>query len=259
MQADPNARGDHKKMNGKAAIHAMVAPLVSRFFLGFRARAFSVALICFGLAVVAPPGLKGFVAFLQAPPGLSVVALVLVAIGVSVEETGTIRRIRWGIALRLLSVPILVAAVFWAMVIGSPLPSLVVMGFVLGGMGAIGVGLALQHDWATYADVRHGQPVRLEELTSSGLEIESNGQHMTVAIDDILMVRAVGNLDGRAVIFLLNENVRKRKDTDVLPRIGATREGDAFVLTEHQAGMDADDLVARLIEMMASGKRELQR
>jgi hypothetical protein len=230
---------------------------VNRFFLGFRARAFSVALICFGLAVVAPPGLKGFVGFLQAPPGLAVVALALVAIGVSVEETGTLRRIRLGIGLRIVAVPILVAAVVWAMLLGSPLASLATMGLVLGGVGAIGVGMALQYDWHAHADVRYGQPVRLVELSKAGLEIEANGQRCCVAIGDILAVRAVGNLDGRAVIFLVNENARKRKDLEVLPWIGATPEGDAFALTEHQAGMDAEQLVA-LVLAMAGGRGELR-
>ena len=234
----------------------MVAPLVNRFFLGFRARAFSIAFICFGLAAVAPPGLKGFVGFLQAPPGLALVALTLVAIGVSVEESGTIRRIRWGIGLRLLAVPILIAAVFWAMLLGAPLQSLAIMGLILGGIGAIGVGFALQHDWATYADVRHGQSVRLTDLSRSGIEIEANGGRVTVAIGDILLARAVANLDGHAIIFLVNQDARKRKDLDVLPWIGATPEGDAFVLTEHQAGMDAEQLVARVI-VMAGGRGEL--
>jgi hypothetical protein len=176
-----------------------------------------------------------------------------VAIGVSVEESGTIRRIRLGIGLRILAVPILVAAVFWAMMLGSPLPSLAVMGFVLGGVGAIGVGLALQHDWATYADVRHGQSVRLVEVSRSGIEIESNGVRATVAIGDILAARAVANLDGRAVIFLVNEDARQRKELDILPWIGATRNADAFVLTEHQAGMDAEQLAGQVTNM--AGRR----
>jgi len=232
---------------------------VTRFFLGFRARALSVAFICFGLAAVAPPGIKGFVGFLQAPPGVAVVALVLVALGSSVEESGTIRRIRLGIGMRLLAVPILVAAAVWAMLLGSPLPSLAVMGLVLGAMGAIGVGIAFQHDWATYADVRHGQPVKLVELSSSGLEIETNGVRTSVAIADILAARAVENLDGRAVIFLVNEEARRRKDMDALPWIGATVEGDAFVLTEHQAGMDAQQIIARMVTMMPGGRRESRR
>jgi hypothetical protein len=231
-------------------IHAIVAFVVNRFFLSFRARAFSMALISFGLAAVAPPGIKGFAGFMQAPPGLAVVALALMAIGFSVEEMGTLQRIRLGISLRLASVPILIAAVMWGMLLGSPMPSLAAMGFVLGGIGAIGVTLALQHDWATYADVRHGQIVRLEALSKAGLEIESNRGRVTVAIGDILAVRAVQNLDGRAVVFLVNEQARKQKDMDAVPWIGATAEGDAFVLTEHQAGMDAAQLVARVVNMV---------
>jgi hypothetical protein len=181
-----------------------------------------------------------------------------VAIGCSVEEFGTVRRIRWGVGLRILAAPILAAAVVWAMLLGSPLPSLAVMGFVLGGVGAIGVGIALQHDWATYADVRHDQPVRLVELSPSGLEVETNGVRSCVAIRDILSVRAVENLDGRAVVFLVNEDARNRKDMDALPWIGANRDGDAFVLTEHQAGMNAEQLVAQ-VTVMAGGRGELGR
>jgi hypothetical protein len=197
-----------------------------------------MALIAFGLAAVSPPGTKGFVGFMQAPPGLAVIALALMAIGFSIEETGTIRRIRLGITLRLLSVPIIVAAVIWGLLLGAPMPSLAMMGFVLGGMGAIGVAMAFQFDWATYADVRHGQPVRLVELSNHSLEIESDRGRSSVAIADILAVRGVQNLDGRGVVFLVNEQARKRKDMDAVPWIGATPEGDAFVLTEHQAGMD---------------------
>lgn len=212
-----------------------------------------MALIAFGLAVVAPPGIKGFLGFIQAPPGLAVVGLALMAIGVSIEELGTIRRIRLGIAMRLLAVPVLIAAVIWAMLLGSPMPSLAMMGFVLGGIGAIGVAITLQYDWAVYEDVRHGQPVRLAELSNQGLEIESDRGRSTVALADILAVRGVQNLDGRAVVFLVNEQARKRKDLDAVPWIGATPEGDAFVLTEHQAGMDVEQLVAGVVMRMKQG------
>lgn len=230
-------------------------PRMIPFFLGFRARAMSMALVCFGLAVVAPSGLKGFVAFLQAPPGLSVVALALMALGLSVEEAGTMRRIRLGIAMRLLSVPILLAAVIWAMMLGSPLPSLATMGFVLGGLGGVGVVIALQHDWATYADVRHGQPVQLLDISPAGLEIATRGMRTSVPLEALIAVRAVANLDGRAVIFLVHEEARRQKDMDALPWIGATPEGDAFLLTEHQAGMDVEHVIAKLGEFRAERRR----
>ncbi|MBK9258408.1 MAG: hypothetical protein IPM54_01065 [Polyangiaceae bacterium] len=232
----------------RAPSRAIVVDLVIRHFLGFRARAFSMALVCFGLAAAAPRGLKGFVEFLKAPPGLAVVALGLMAIGVSVEESGTIKRIRFGIGLRILATAVLVAAVIWGLLLGAPLPSLSYMGFALGGVGAIGVAIALQHDLAKYADVRHGEPVKLLELSGAGLDIEANGERVTVAVADILAASAVANLDGRAVIFLVSEAARRRRDMHALPWIGATVDGDAFVLTEHQAGMDADELVRRVVE-----------
>jgi hypothetical protein len=220
---------------------------VNRWFLGFLARAFSVALICFGLAAVAPRGIQGFIGFLQAPPGLALIALVLVAVGQSVEETGTMKRIRFGIVLRLVAAPVLVIACAWAAMLGSPMTSLTTMAFVLGGIGAIGFGLALQHDWATYADVRYGQPVKVLDISKAGIEIETQQGRVIVALTDILAVRAAANLDGRAVIFLVDAAARKRETLAALPWIGATAEGDAFVLTEHQAGMDVEVLVQRVL------------
>jgi len=215
-----------------------------------------VALISFGLAAVAPPGIKGFAGFIQAPPGLAVVALALVAIGQSVEETGTIKRIRLGILLRLLAAPILVAACAWAMMLGSPMESLAMMASVLGGIGAIGFGIALQHDWATYSDVRHGQAVKLVDVSASGLELETPRGRAVIALADILVVRATVNLDGRAIIFLVNMEARKRSDLAGVPWAGATPEGDAFVLTEHQAGMDAEELVKQVVVAISKVKRE---
>lgn len=189
--------------------------------------------------------------FLQAPPGLALIALVLVAVGQSVEETGTMKRIRFGIALRLVAAPVLVIACAWAAMLGSPMPSLATMAFVLGGLGAIGFGLALQHDWATYADVRYGQPVKVLDVSKAGIEIETQQGRVTMALTDILAVRAAANLDGRAVIFLVDAAARKRETLAALPWIGATAEGDAFVLTEHQAGMDVEVLVKRVVDSVS--------
>lgn len=193
---------------------------------------------------------------MQAPPGLAVIALVLVAVGQSIEELGTIRKIRIGIALRLASAPVLVIACTWAMMLGSPMPSLVTMAVVLGGIGAVGYGLALQHDWATYGDVRYGQPVKLLDVSSTGLELETPQGRATIAIADILVVRAAANLDGRAVIFLVNPDVRNRNDLAGVPWVGATPEGDAFALTEHQVGMDVEVLVQRVLQAVSRLRQE---
>lgn len=229
---------------------------MNQFFLRFRTRAFSVAFISFGLAAVAPRGIQGFAGFIQAPPGLAVVALALVAIGQSVEETGTIKRIRLGILLRLLAAPILVAACAWALVLDSPSPSIVTMALVLGGIGALGFGIAFQHDWATYADIRHAQSVKLEEVSNAGIELETRQGRRTIALTDLLAVRAVADFNGRAIVFLVNSEARNRSELDGVPWAGATPEGDAFVLTEHQAGMDAEELVKQVVVAISKVKRE---
>jgi hypothetical protein len=149
-----------------------------------------------------------------------------------------------------------VIACAWAFTLGSPLPSLTTMGFVLGGIGAIGFGIALQHDWGLYADVRYGQSVKLVDISEAGLELETPKGRAKIALADILEVRATANLDGRAIIFLVNAKARKRSDLAGVPWAGATPEGDAFVLTEHQAGMDAEELVKQVVVAISKVKRE---
>ncbi len=216
----------------------------------------SMALVAFGLAAVAPPGIKGFVGFLQAPPGLAVVALALMAIGHSVEETGTIRRIRLGIAMRLIAVAVLVVAAIWAVMLGAPMASLATMGLILGGAGFVGVLIALRHDWGVYGDVRYGQPVHLVELSPSGVVMEAKGNQATIPTADILALRGAQNLDGRAVVFLVNEKTRNRKNMELVPWVGATPDGDAFVLTEHQLGMDVEQFMTRMAAIAAGNKPE---
>ncbi len=208
----------------------------------------SMALVAFGLAAVAPRGTAEFAELFQAPPGLALAALVLMAIGHSVEERGTIRRIRLGVGLRLVAVAVLGVAVIWAMMLGAPMPSLVTVGLIMGVPGFVGVAIALQHDWGVYGDVRYGQSIRLVELSRSGMVIESKGAQATLAIADILAVRAVQDLEGRAVVFLVKEDVRKRHAVEMFPWVGATPQGDTFVLTEHQLGKDVEEMMTEVLK-----------
>lgn len=242
-----------------APLRASIAFGMNGFLLGFRGRALSMGLVCFGLAAAAPSGLKGFASFFQAPPGVAVVALALVAIGCSVEETGTIRRIRFGIALRLAAAAVLTIAVVWGVLLGAPLPNLATMGIVLGAVGGTGVVIGLQHDVATYSDVRHGQTVKLMGVSRAGLELEVKGERVTVAAQSFLGATVASNLDGRAVLFLVKADARSREGLEALPWVGATREGDAFVLTEHQASMDAEELAGRVFEMVRDTRGDLVR
>jgi hypothetical protein len=222
---------------------------VPKFFLGFHGRSLSAAFACFGLAAMAPSGLKGFSAFLTSPPGGGVIALALITVGSSVEETGTIRRIRIGTGLRLAAAAVLVVAAIWAAVLGAPTPGLGRFGWFLFALGAVGVGIALAHDAGAFMDPRYGQAVRLEKVSADGLEFSAGGEQVILNPWDVLGVSAAGDTMGRAVVILTKERGRLRGNTSALPWIGSTRDGDAFMVTEHQAGMDVEVLVRKILDV----------
>src|SRR5262245_55403780 len=87
-----------------------------------RARAMGYAFVGFGAATLAPGGLKekGVAGFLTDPAGVTLGALVLVMLGLSVEEMGTMPRIRAGLAIRLAGAAVAAAAVVWIVARGTP-------------------------------------------------------------------------------------------------------------------------------------------
>jgi len=227
---------------------------VHPFFLGTRARATSFGFACFGLATVAPPGIHGFGAFMLSPPGVPIVGLALVMLGISVEETGTLRRIRIAAAIRLLAFALAIAAAVWATALGAWSRELATMGAVLYGLGIAGATLGFLHDKALLADVRHGQDLRLEGISADAVTLRAGDRDVSVPSSSLRGATMAKSDVGRAVFVL----VRSRNDVvgavDRLPWVSAGRDGDAFVLTEHQAGLDADVLATRLSEAAAAAE-----
>ncbi len=227
-----------------------------RYFLVTQMRACSMAFACFGLAAVGPPAFRGgFGAFLLSPPGLAVVALGLVMLGLSIEETGTVRRIRLGVAIRLLSFGLVFAAGAWAVAAGALGSELAIFGSVLFGLGVAGAAVAFLHDKSVFVDIRHGQALRLEKITANFVSLHARGgEVITIPTSSLRGVALARDIDGRGVFVL----VRSRDDVvgqaEALPWVGATREGDTLILTEHEAGLDAEVLASRLTEAAAAAR-----
>ncbi len=114
------------------------------------------------MACMAPSGgrHKAFVDFMTEPAGVMIVGVVLVTVGLSVEETGTMARIRSGIALRLAAVAVFVAVVLWGALRGAPSGSSVGLGWALIAAGGALVAHGARFDLAAYGDPRHGQDLQ---------------------------------------------------------------------------------------------------
>lgn len=226
-----------------------------RFLLGTQGRAFAIAFSSFGLAVLASSAFRGgFLPFLLSPPGLCVVALGLVMLGLSVEETGTVRRIRLGVAIRLLAFVLVIVAGVWAIFDGALGAMFAVFGFSLFGIGVAGAAVGFLFDKGVFADVRHGQAVRLENISANFVSLRVRGRDVTIPTASLRGVALARDLDGRGVFVL----VRSRDDVvggaELLPWVATTREGETLILTEHEAGLDAEVLATRLSEAAAAAR-----
>ncbi|MDI1449008.1 hypothetical protein [Polyangium sp. 6x1] len=225
-----------------------------RFFLISQGRALSYAFSCFGLATTAFAAVRGgFWSFLVSPPGLPLAGLALVMLGLSIEETGTVRRIRLGAGIRVFAFLLVLVACAWAIAEGALGSELVVLGGILFGIGAAGATTGFVHDKGVLADIRYGQAIRLETISADFVSLRVRGREIGIPTSILRGVALARDLDGRGVFVL----VKSRDDIvggDELPWVATTREGETFILTEHEAGLDAEVLALRLTEAAAAAQ-----
>jgi hypothetical protein len=215
-----------------------------------------IGLCCAALACMTPPGPKGVLRFLASPAGLGVAALALMALGTSIEELGRIRRIRTGVGLCVAAAALVAAGGLWGAALPALKPSLAWFAWLLYGAGAIGVALALRRDLAVYRDPRHGQSVRVESISADAVRLTANGAPVTIPTALIRSVSLGTGLEGRGVFVLVGSRDKVIGDARALPWVAAHRDGDTFLLTEHQAALDAEVLAVRLLEAASSGGGE---
>lgn len=225
-------------------------------FLGFRARIFCAALPVFAFAVLAPPGLKGIDAFLSSPLGPGVLALAAVALGMSVEELGSIARIRQGIGIRL-GVPFFLGAgALWAFILGAPNASLALFGWILFSIGFIPCLFIFRHDLALFKDPRHGQPIALMEIGDKYIRIRAQNDEnaIRIPIRKIIAVVPVAGLNGRGAVITLKQKESLKGPVNELPWVEAGVREDSFVLTEHQLAMNAESFASKVAEHQRKAK-----
>jgi len=219
-----------------------------RFLLELRLRAASIAFMCFGLAAVTPGIAKGFANFMLSPPGFGAIAIGLAMLGLSIEETGTIRRIRLGLGIRLGAYALVAAALVWSIARGALGAELLPLGFCLFAPGALGASVGIRHDFNAFLDVRNDQIVRLEKISAQSLLLRTDSGEISMPSSILRSAVLVKNSEGRGAVVLVQGRDKIRGDQTTLPWLGATLDGDTFILTEHQTGLDAEVLIQRLLE-----------
>ncbi|KYF48498.1 hypothetical protein BE08_19315 [Sorangium cellulosum] len=224
--------------------------------VSFQARTMLIGLCCAALACMTPAGSKGVLPFLASPAGPGVAALALVAVGTSVEELGTIRRIRIGAGLCVVAAALVAAGGLWGAALAALGGSIAWPVWLLYGAGAAGVVLALRRDVAVLRDPRHGQSVRLEAISADAVRLTANGAPVTIPAALIRGVSLATDLEGRGVFVRLGSRDKVIGDARALPWVAAHRDGDTLLLTEHQAALDAEVLAVRLLEAASAGEGE---
>jgi hypothetical protein len=221
---------------------------VSHKILGFRARAMSFGLMAAGFAVLLPRRATGALDFATTPAALPLFGLGLVTLGSFIEETGTLRRIRAGLAVRLAGAACAFVSVPWA---GLADRSTLPWGWALVAIGGALVALAAQVDLRHFRDTRAGQSLRLESLDDAAMTLTAGGQTVRIPLDAITAVALGRHMEGRGVHVVVGRRDRIQGDVEHVPFTAATRIGDELFLTEHQCNRDAEELVAHLTRALA--------
>lgn len=181
-------------------------------------------------------------------PGLALVGLALVMLGLSIEETGSIRRIRIGAGARVIGFGLAALAGVWGFFLSDSVPNAMGIAVVLYGLGLFGSAIAFRADFGVFEDVRYGQPVRLLKITPDAVSMMVFGVATTIPTALIRGVSIAAHLNGRVAFVHLVGREKIVGAANQLPWVAASREGDTLVLTEYQAGLDADELGRRLLE-----------
>jgi hypothetical protein len=228
----------------------------SSFLLGMRARAMGYAFGGFGMACMAPAGGHpgGFADFMMGPAGGMIAGLVLVMVGLSVEETGTLARIRAGIALRLAAAAAFAVTLLWSVLPGAPSASPATLAWTLIAAGGAVVAYGAHFDLAAYRDPRHGQPLRLDSISPGGLVLTVLGRTVTIPVADVTQVALTQSDVSRGVVIGVRKGAGVRREGDGLPWVMAGLHDDRLVVTEHEAGLDAAVLAARIQEAAGAAK-----
>jgi hypothetical protein len=217
--------------------------------LGLRARVFTYAAAGVSLIFGVPQFQGKLVEFLLTPPGLSVIAVGLIALGISIEQSGTLARARVGIGVRLAAPALLAAAAVRAAAIGSTH----VGGWTAFAAFSAPIALVTAYDARLFGDLRHGQATRLETIARGALEITAEGEPILVPIDAIVGVTVGESSVGRAVLVHVAQKNLIHGDASRLPWIGATADRDIFALTEHQCNRDARAVMGEIAANAANG------
>jgi hypothetical protein len=228
------------------------------FLIGFRARALAFALPAIGFSLTSPSGAvknNGW-GFLQSPAGLAVVALALMAVGHSVEETGGRARILLGIRLRVVAAALILPAALWAYLLGAPDGSLGFWGAAFTLAGGSLIAVAVRHDLGVHGDLRFGQALHLVSVSPDAIRLRAHGKPIAIPSSEIEAAAVGKTLEGRLILLEVRDRGRIVGDAGALPWIVAGRRGDTFALSEYQAGLDAEAAATQILAASTAAREK---
>ncbi len=130
---------------------------------------------------------------------------------------------------------------------------------VLAELGLIAAGGALvaygaRFDLAAYRDPRHGQRLQLDNISLDGLVFTVHGRSVRIPVADVTLVAVTPAGTGRGVVIAVRKAAGVRREGDGLPWVMTGVDDDWLFVTEHEAGLDASVLAARLEEAAGAAK-----
>jgi hypothetical protein len=217
---------------------------------GSRARIAAQVGAAFGVAALMPNGGRSAIGFALSPAGLAVAGIAVALAGEGIEESGTARRIRLGLGLRLLGAAMLAVAAI-AVGLGG-------VGQGAGGFGAILVMLGLggtlffaTRDLKVLGDLRAGQRLSLRKVGESSLDLEAAGVAVRLPLAAIAGVALGATTTTRGLMIAVEADARIEGPASELPWTEERVRSRTFFLDEYQLGGDALELAQRIAEAKA--------
>jgi hypothetical protein len=216
---------------------------------GSRLRAIAFIATAFGVAALGPQNRGGPLGFALSAAGLAVVGVAAAIAGEGIEEIGTMRWIRAGIAARLAGAAIVFVAVTWGYAAGDPTSR--AFATLLIGPGLLGVAAFTRKDARLFADVRSGEALSLRRIGDRHLEIEAAGAAIRVPLGALLGVTPAKTLAGRGLLVAVERDAKIEGASEKLPWFEERVHARVFYLDEHQLGGDAAETATRVAEATA--------
>jgi hypothetical protein len=203
-----------------------------------------------GVACLMPLEHPSPLAFAFSPAGLAIAAVLATLAGESVEESGTARRIRAGLVIRLIGTALVAGAIGWVVLIGVGVGA-VGLGATLAGLGFAGSIAFSVRDGRVLQDLRFGQRISLRAITAKRLELDAAGSAIGIPLASVLGVAIAKTATRRGLMIAIEADAKIDGPARDLPWVEERVRSRKLFLDEYQLGDDADAAAKRVARAQA--------